>query len=230
MIPRNYRKMYDEMNAKNEEFEKILFSMKGSDDLSIKNIISIDDLSEKDIELIFRMTLPFKEIFIKRSEKKIPLLKGKSTVNFFFETSTRTRISFELVGKHLSADTINIGKSDSTMGEKGETLIDVARTLNRMYSDCIILRHGKSGTPQMIAKEIKAPVINAGDGWHEHPTQCLGDLYTIYEKKGKIKGLNVLIVGDVLHSRVAGSLFRGLKKNGSKHKGCIPAYTSSLRN
>src|SRR3989338_6338592 len=173
MIPRNYKEMFDDLNKKNEEFEKILAKMKGPDELSTKNILSIDDLTEKDIELIFRLTLPFKENFIRRPDKKIPLLKGRSTINFFFETSTRTRISFELVGKHLGADTINIGKSDSTMGEKGETLNDVARTLNRMYADLIILRHSKSGTPEMIAKEIKAPVINAGDGWHEHPTQVL---------------------------------------------------------
>ena len=223
MIPRNYREMFDELNKKNEEFEKILSTMKGMDELSTKNVISMDDLTEKDIELIFRMTLPFKELFIKRSEKKIPLLKGRSTVNFFFETSTRTRVSFELAEKHLGADTINIGKSDTTMGEKGETLNDVARTLNQMYSDCIILRHSKSGTPQMIAKEIRAPVIIAGDGWHEHPTQVLGDLYTIYEKKGTIKGINVLIVGDILHSRVAGSLFRGLKRMGANVKVAAPA-------
>ncbi|MBI2144505.1 aspartate carbamoyltransferase catalytic subunit [Candidatus Woesearchaeota archaeon] len=197
--------------------------MKGPDELSTKDLVSMDDLTEKDIELIFRMTLPFKELFIKRPEKKIPLLKGKSTINFFFETSTRTRVSFELAEKHLGADALNIGKSDTTMGEKGETLNDVARVLNRMYADCIILRHSKSGTPQMIAKEVKVPVINAGDGWHEHPTQVLGDLYTIYERKGKIKGVNVLIVGDILHSRVAGSLLRGLKKMGANVKVAGPS-------
>lgn len=223
MIPRNYKEMFDDLNKKNEEFEKILAKMKGPDELSTKNIVSMDDLTEKDIELIFRLTLPFKENFIKRPDKKIPLLKGKSTINFFFETSTRTRISFELVGKHLGADTINIGKSDTTIGEKGETLNDVARTLNRMYSDCIILRHSKAGTPKMISREIKSPVINAGDGWNEHPTQALGDLYTIYEKKGRINGVNVLIVGDVLHSRVAGSLLRGLKKMGANVKVAGPA-------
>lgn len=223
MIPRNYREMFDELNKKNEEFEKILATMKGPDELSTKDLVSMDDLTEKDIELIFRMTLPFKELFIKRPEKKIPLLKGKSTINFFFETSTRTRVSFELAEKHLGADALNIGKSDTTMGEKGETLNDVARVLNRMYADCIILRHSKSGTPQMIAKEVKVPVINAGDGWHEHPTQVLGDLYTIYERKGKIKGVNVLIVGDILHSRVAGSLLRGLKKMGANVKVAGPS-------
>ncbi len=223
MIPRNYKEMFDKLNSQNEDFEKILAKMKGPDELSTKNILSMDDLTENDIELIFRMTMPFKEHFLKRPEKKIPLLKGKSTINFFFETSTRTRVSFELAGKHLGADTINIGKSDSTMGEKGETLSDVARTLNRMYSDCVILRHSKSGTPQMIAKEVRAPVINAGDGWHEHPTQALGDLYTIYEKKGTVKGINFLLVGDIIHSRVAGSLLRGLKKMGANVKIAAPA-------
>ena len=222
MIPRNYRRMYDELNAKNEEFEKILFKLKGADELSTKDILSMDDLSVADIRLIFRLTMPFKD-FIKRSEKKIPLLKGKSTVNFFFETSTRTRVSFELVGKHLGADTINIGKSDSTMGEKGEILNDVARTLDSMMTDLIILRHSKAGTPQMISKEIKAPVINGGDGWHEHPTQALLDLYTIYEKKGRIDGQSVVIVGDIMHSRVAGSLIRGLKKMGANVKVCGPS-------
>lgn len=223
MIPRNYKEMFDELNKKNEEFEKVLAKMKGPDELSTKDLLSLDDLTEKDIELIFRMTLPFKEMFLKRPEKKIPLLKGKSTVNFFFETSTRTRLSFELAGKHLGADTVNIGKSDTTMGEKGETINDVARVLNRMYADCIILRHSKSGTPQMIAKEVKSPIINAGDGWHEHPSQVLGDLYTIYEKKRKINGLNVLIVGDVMHSRVAGSLLRGLKKMGANVSVAAPS-------
>jgi aspartate carbamoyltransferase catalytic subunit len=223
MIQRDYRKMFDELNRKNEEFEKILANMKGSDELSTKNLVSMDDLSEKDIELIFRMTLPFKELFIKRKEKKIPLLKGRSTINFFFEPSSRTRVSFELAGKHLGADTVNVGKSDTTIGVKGESLNDVARTLNRMYSDLIILRYGKSGTPQMIAKEITAPVISAGDGWHEHPTQVLGDLYTLYEKKGKIKGLTIVIVGDVLHSRVAGSLLRAFKKMGANVRIAAPS-------
>ncbi|MBI4176081.1 MAG: aspartate carbamoyltransferase catalytic subunit [Candidatus Aenigmarchaeota archaeon] len=196
--------------------------MKGADELSTKDVLSMDDLTPKDIELIFRITLPFKE-FLKRPDKKIPLLKGKSTIQFFFETSTRTRVSFELAGKHLGADTINVGKADSSIGEKGETLNDTALTLDAMRADCIILRHSRAGTPQMIAKEIQAPVINGGDGWHEHPTQTLLDLYTIYEKKGRLKGIEAVIVGDILHSRVAGSLMRGLKKMGVRVRVCGPA-------
>ena len=211
----NYKQMYTELNARNEEFEKILLRMKGEYELSTKNIISMDDLTKQDIELIFRVTYPFKKEFIKRPNKKIPMLKGKFQVNFFFEDSTRTRISFEIAGKHLNADTVNVSGSSTSMAKKGETLMDTVRTLNAMNADIIILRHGCAGTPQMIAKEINCPVINAGDGWHEHPTQCLLDLYTIDEAKGGIKGLKVVIVGDILHSRVAGSLLRGLKKMGA---------------
>ncbi|MBW2977714.1 aspartate carbamoyltransferase catalytic subunit [Candidatus Woesearchaeota archaeon] len=186
--------------------------MKGGKELSTKNIVSIDELSKEDIELIFRVAYPFKKEFIQRPNKKIPMLKGKFQVNFFFEDSTRTRISFEIAGKHLNADTVNVTGSSISMAKKGETLMDTARTLNAMNADIIILRHGCAGTPQMIAKEINCPVINAGDGWHEHPTQCLLDLYTIDEAKGGIKGIKLVLVGDILHSRVAGSLLRGLKK------------------
>jgi len=216
MIEPNYKKMWERLNAQNEAFEKILFKLKGDQNLSVKDIISIDDLSIKDMKLIFRITYPFKEEFIKRPEKKIPLLKGKVAINFFMEASTRTRTSFEIAGKQLNVDTINVsGGSDSTTSKKGETLNDVARTLRRLMADCIILRHAKAGSPSMIAKQVECPIINAGDGCHEHPTQCLLDLYTIYEKKNRIKGLNIVIVGDILHSRVAGSLIRGLKKFGA---------------
>lgn len=218
----DYKKMFEELNAKNEEFENILLKMKGGEELSTKNIVSMDDLIKEDIELIFRVTYPFKEEFIKRPNKKIPLLKGKFQVNFFFEESTRTRISFEIAGKHLNADTVNVSGSSTSMAKKGETLMDTARTLNAMNADIIILRHSCAGTPQMIAKAIKCPVISAGDGWHEHPTQCLLDLYTIEEAKGRIKGLKVVIVGDILHSRVAGSLLRGLKKMGADVRVCGP--------
>jgi aspartate carbamoyltransferase catalytic subunit len=143
-------------------------------------------------------------------------------VNFFFEDSTRTRLSFELAGKHLSIDTVNVSGKGSSMDKKGETLNDTARTLNAMHADVIILRHSKAGTPQMIAKQISAPVINGGDGWCEHPTQAMLDLYTMWEKKGKIKGLDVVIVGDIKHSRVAGSLIRALNKYGVEPRVCGP--------
>jgi aspartate carbamoyltransferase catalytic subunit len=218
MFDVNYKRMYDILNAKNEEFEKILLALKGSDELSTKDIISMDDLTVDDIMLIFRATYPFKQQFIQRLDKKIPLLKGKFLMNFFVETSTRTRTSFELAGKHLSADVINTSADSSSMAKKGETLIDTVRTFNSMAMNIIIMRHSCSGASEMIARELKCPTINAGDGWHEHPTQALLDLYTIYEAKGKIKGLDVLIVGDILHSRVAGSLIRGLKKMGANVK------------
>ncbi|MBU0535498.1 MAG: aspartate carbamoyltransferase catalytic subunit, partial [Nanoarchaeota archaeon] len=212
----DYKRMYQELNTKNEEFENILLKMKAGQELSTKDIISMDDLTREDIDLVFRVTYPFKQEFIKRPQKKIPLLKGKFQVNFFFEDSTRTRTSFEIAGKHLNADTVNISGNSTSMAKKGETLMDTVRTLRSMYADIIIMRHSKAGTPNMIAKELTCPTVNAGDGWHEHPTQCLLDLYTIEEAKGRIKGLKVVIVGDILHSRVAGSLIRGLKMMGAE--------------
>lgn len=208
----NYAEMWEDLNRKNEEFEKILIKLQGDDRLSSKNLISIDDLTLDDIKLIFRITMPFKERFLVRETKKIPILKGKSIINFFFETSTRTRVSFELAGKHLNADTVNVSGSASSMSKKGETLKDTAQTINAMKADCVILRHSKAGTPYLIAKELDCPVINAGDGWHEHPTQALLDAFTICESLGTIRNKTILIVGDILHSRVAGSLIRIIKK------------------
>lgn len=204
--------MYEELNAKNEEFEKILIKLRGDESLSTKNIISVDDMTVDDIKLIFRITMPFKEEFIHRPQKKIPILKGKSIINFFVEDSTRTKVSFELAGKNLSADTINISKSGSSMSKKGETLNDTARTLQSMQADCIILRHYAAGASSLIASQITAPVINAGDGWHEHPTQALLDAYTICDVLGTCIDKKIVIVGDILHSRVAGSLMRILTK------------------
>ena len=208
----SYAQMWEELNRKNEEFEKILLKLRGEDTLSTKNLISIDDLTLDDIKLIFRLTWPFKDRFLVREIKKIPILKGKSIINFFFETSTRTRISFELAGKHLNADTINISASASSMSKKGETLKDTAQTLNAMKADAVIIRHSKTGTPYLIAKELDCPIINAGDGCHEHPTQAILDAFTICEKLGTIRHKTILIVGDILHSRVAGSLMRIIKK------------------
>jgi len=195
-----------------EDLHKRLTSAMAGRYLSSKDVTGIDPLSRTDIELIMDCTRVFKLEFIPSGEKKLPLLQGRSIINFFFEPSTRTRTSFELAGKALGADTINISADSSSMNKKNETLNDTARTLNAMHADCITLRHSSAGTPMMIARMIKAAVINAGDGMHEHPTQALLDLYTIIEKRGRAEGLDVVIVGDILHSRVAGSLIRILRK------------------
>lgn len=207
------KKLWEEIGQWQEDFENRLIKAIGKRKLPGKNIVSIDDFSTEDMQLVFDCAKLFKE-FIVKPDKKINLLKGMSQINFFFEPSTRTRISFELAGKNLSIDTINVSKSGSSMDKKGETLNDMARTLNAMHADIIILRHGKAGSSQMIADQIKPPVISGGDGWHEHPTQALLDLYTMLEKRGQISGLKVAIVGDIKHSRVAGSLIRALNKFG----------------
>jgi aspartate carbamoyltransferase catalytic subunit len=208
------QKLWEEIGEWQEDFENRLVKAIGDRKLPGKNIVSIDSLEREDMQLIFDCARLFKE-FIVKPDKKINLLKGMSQINFFFESSTRTRVSFELAGKNLSIDTINVsGGGSSTVEKKGETLNDVARTLNAMHADIIILRHAKAGSPGMIADQIKAPVISAGDGWHEHPTQALLDLYTMLEKRGQIEGLKVAIVGDIKHSRVAGSLIRALNKFG----------------
>jgi len=207
------QKLWEEIGKWQEDFEDRLIKAIGKRELPGKNVISIDQLSKEDMQLVFDCTKLFKEFVIK-PDKKINLLKGMSQINFFFESSTRTRVSFELAGKHLSIDTINVMGSASTIEKKGETLNDVARTLNAMHADIIILRHARAGSPGMIAEQINAPVINAGDGWHEHPTQALLDLYTILDKRGHIEGQKVAIVGDIKHSRVAGSLIRALNKFG----------------
>ncbi len=229
----NYRQMYVDLNNKNEEFETILATLKGKDELSTKNLVSIDDLTIEDIKLIFRIAWPFKAEFIERDMKKIPLLKGKTVINFFFETSTRTKLSFELAGKHLSADMVNLSGSGSSMSKKGETLNDTVRTLNAMHADMMILRHSQAGTPMMIADHLTGPVISAGDGWHEHPTQGLLDAFTICENLKTCKGRTVCIVGDILHSRVAGSLIRILKKMNATVRLCgpptmIPKYADEV--
>jgi aspartate carbamoyltransferase catalytic subunit len=171
-------------------------------------------LSVEDIEFILDTAESFKEIST-RDIKKVPTLRGKSVVNFFYEPSTRTRTSFEMAAKRLSADTVSLSASGSSM-VKGETLIDTARNLQAMNPDLIVLRHSSSGAPHLLAKEVKAGIINAGDGINEHPTQALLDLFTIREKKGKIKGLKVVIIGDISHSRVARSNIIGLTKMGAE--------------
>ena len=179
-----------------------------------KDILGMKDLTVDDINLILETAESFLEIST-REIKKVPTLRGKSVINLFYEASTRTRTSFEIAGKRLSADTINISASTSSV-VKGETLIDTARNLEAMNPDVIVIRHSAAGAPHILAKLLRQSIINAGDGAHEHPTQALLDMMTIKEKKGSIAGLKVAIVGDIMHSRVARSNIYGLSKMGAK--------------
>jgi aspartate carbamoyltransferase catalytic subunit len=178
-----------------------------------KDILGMKDLTVDEINLILETAESFLEIST-REIKKVPTLRGKSVINLFYEASTRTRTSFEIAGKRLSADTINISASTSSV-VKGETLIDTARNLEAMNPDVIVIRHSAAGAPHMLARMLRQSIINAGDGAHEHPTQALLDMMTIKEKKGRIAGLKVAIVGDIMHSRVARSNIYGLSKMGA---------------
>jgi len=182
--------------------------------LNRKDILDIESLSAQEITLILETAESFREV-LGRDIKKVPTLRGKTVINLFFEASTRTRTSFEIAAKRLSADTINISASASSV-QKGETLSDTVKNIEAMNFDVIIMRHPASGTPHFIAKRLKASVINAGDGAHEHPSQALLDMLTIKEKKGLIEGLKVAIIGDIAHSRVARSNIHGLTKMGAK--------------
>ena len=181
--------------------------------LNRKDLLGIEDLSVAEIQLILDTAEMFRDINQRRI-KKVPTLRGKTIINLFFEASTRTRTSFEIAGKRLSADTINISASTSSV-VKGETLIDTANNLEAMAPDAIVIRHPSSGAPHKIARHVKSAVINAGDGAHEHPTQALLDALTIRQRKGKLAGLKVAIIGDVLHSRVARSNAYLLSKLGA---------------
>ena len=173
-----------------------------------KDLVGLASLSPEQILAILDTAEPFKEISERRI-KKVPVLRGKTIVNLFFEPSTRTRISFEFAEKRLSADTVNITSSGSSI-VKGETLVDTARNLEAMRIDMVVMRHGSSGAAKFLAERIPSNVINAGDGNHEHPTQALLDLLTIRDRFGKIEGLKICLVGDILHSRVARSNIYGL--------------------
>ena len=162
-----------------------------------KDLLGLQDLSAEEIELILQTAAPMKDI-MGRPIKKVPVLRGKTVVTMFYEPSTRTRTSFEMAGKYLSADTVNLTMSASSV-LKGESLKDTARTIEVMGADVIIIRHEAAGAPHLLAKAVKSRVINAGDGMHEHPPQALLDMYTIQEKKGRIAGLEVAILGDILH-------------------------------
>ncbi|MFN3966476.1 MAG: aspartate carbamoyltransferase catalytic subunit, partial [Endomicrobiia bacterium] len=189
--------------------------------LKSKDLLGLEYLSKEEIQLILDTAVPFKKLFT-RSIKKVPTLRGKTVVLLFYEPSTRTRISFELAAKRLSADTVNIATTTSSV-QKGESLIDTGKTLEAMKADFVVIRHSMSGSAHVLARNISSSVINAGDGSHEHPTQGLLDIFTIREKKGKIEGLKVVIVGDITHSRVARSNIWGLTKLGADVTVCGPS-------
>jgi len=181
---------------------------------SKKDLLGLEYLSKEEIEFILYTAEGFKEVTT-RQIKKVPALRGKTVVNLFYEPSTRTRTSFELAAKRLSADVINIVPEASSVS-KGETLIDTGRNIEALKIDIIVVRHNCSGAPNILARSVKASVVNAGDGWHEHPTQALLDMFTLKSKLGRIEGQNVSIIGDIAHSRVARSNIWGLTKLGAK--------------
>ncbi len=178
-----------------------------------KDLLGLAALSPEEMALILEAAEPFQEVS-GREIKKVPALRGKTVVNLFFEPSTRTRTSFELAAKRLSADVVNFSPSSSSV-VKGETLLDTARNIESMQADILVLRHSSAGAAETLARNSRLSVINAGDGWHEHPTQALSDLLTIQEKKGQVRDLQVAIVGDLAHSRVARSNIHALTKMGA---------------
>ena len=189
--------------------------------LRSRHLLGIADLASDEIELILNTADAMKEIGT-RTIKKVPALRGRTVVNLFFEASTRTRLSFELAEKRLSADTMGITAVGSSV-TKGETLADTARTLEAMSPDLIVIRHASSGAPHLLARICKAGIVNAGDGTHEHPTQALLDALTIRERKGRLAGLKVAIIGDLLHSRVLRSNVLLLTRMGAEVRACGPA-------
>jgi len=188
--------------------------------LSVENLIGIKDLTRQDIELIFKMADSFKEI-INRPIKKVPSLRDITIANLFFENSTRTRISFELAQKRLSADIINFSASASSV-KKGETLIDTVNNILAMKVDMVVMRHPNPGAAKFLSERVPAKIINAGDGTHEHPTQALLDAFSIRERLGSVEGKKVVIIGDILHSRVALSNIYCLQKLGAEVMVCGP--------
>jgi aspartate carbamoyltransferase catalytic subunit len=185
-----------------------------------RDLLGIEDLERGEIERILETARHMQEVG-RRDVKKVPTLRGRTIINLFFESSTRTRTSFEIAGKRLSADVINFSPSNSSM-TKAETILDTAKTLDAMDPDAVVVRHKVAGVPKRIADELAAPVINAGDGAHEHPTQALLDLLTLVEEKGRVDGLTVTIVGDILHSRVARSNIYGFQKLGAEVRVAAP--------
>jgi aspartate carbamoyltransferase catalytic subunit len=185
-----------------------------------KDVLDLDDFTAAELTEVLDTTVTMKEV-LSRPIKRVPPLRGKTIVNCFYEASTRTRVSFELAAKNLSADVINISASGSSV-EKGETLVDTTRTLQALGADMVVIRHAASGAPYLVARELEASVINAGDGWHAHPTQGLLDLFTVRQKLGSIEGRKVVIVGDVLHSRVARTDVWGFATLGAEVVLCGP--------
>ena len=185
-----------------------------------KDLLGLEYLNKEEIESILNTADSFKEVTT-REIKKVPALRGKTVVNLFYEPSTRTRISFELAAKRLSADVINIAAETSSV-KKGETLIDTGKNIEALKADIIVMRHNYSGAAMMLARHLNISVVNAGDGWHEHPTQALLDMFTLKEKLGRLDGIKVSIVGDIAHSRVARSNIWGLTKLGAKVTVCAP--------
>lgn len=199
--------------------------------LSVNHLLGIKSLTKNDIELILSTAQNFKEV-INRPIKKVPSLRDITVANLFFENSTRTRLSFELAQKRLSADVINFSASNSSV-KKGETLVDTVNNILAMKVDMIVMRHASAGAAMFLSKKVNAKIINAGDGAHEHPTQALLDAFSIQEKLGSLKGKKVVIVGDILHSRVALSNIFCLQKMGAIVKVCgpntlIPKFITSL--
>lgn len=200
-------------------------------ELSVNHLLGIKDITESDIQLIFETADHFKEV-INRPIKKVPSLRDITIANLFFENSTRTRLSFELAEKRLSADVINFAASSSSV-KKGETLIDTVNNILSMKVDMVVMRHPNPGAGVFLSKHIKASIVNAGDGAHEHPTQALLDCFSIRERLGDVAGKKVVIVGDILHSRVALSNIFALQKVGAEVKVCgpktlIPKYIEKL--
>jgi len=192
-----------------------------SDQLSVEHLLGIKELTTADIELIFRTADGFKEV-LNRPIKKVPSLRDITIANLFFESSTRTRVSFELAEKRLSADVVNFSSSGSSVS-KGETLVDTVNNILAMKVDMVVMRHPDPGAAVFLSRHVDARIVNAGDGTHEHPTQALLDAYSIREKLGKVKGVKVLIVGDILHSRVALSNILCLKQLGAEVMLCGPS-------
>ncbi len=189
--------------------------------LSSRHLLGLHGVPKEDIQLILDTAATFREV-LERPIKKVPTLQGKTVVNLFYENSTRTRISFELAQKRLSADSVNFSASTSSV-KKGETFKDTVKNIEAMKVDMIVVRHASAGVPQLLTRISKCNVINAGDGAHEHPTQGLLDMYSIREKCGKLEGLKVCIVGDISHSRVALSNIFGLQTMGAQVSVCGPA-------
>ncbi len=185
-----------------------------------RNILSIDDLGREEVGKVLETAKRMQEVSF-REVKKVPALRGRSVINLFFEPSTRTRTSFEIAGKRLSADVVNFSPGSSSLS-KSESILDTAKTLDAMDPDVVVVRHSVAGVPKQISKVLRAPVINAGDGAHEHPTQALLDLFTVWEEKAMLDRLIVVIVGDVLHSRVARSNIKAFLLMGAEVRIAAP--------